>query len=181
MSEQKYLSADDYLNAFEHDFHTLSINGKTFPIRPMTVAEIFVACKRIPKFRRFLQDSSEFIFGSEDSAAQVLKDRFNGQTLVEVALDAGLDAVACMVACCMNRPHDEEFERKLLSKPDTFLLTAVSQCKDITLGGEPIDVFFIEKLKLLNLMGLMEFGKRPEREAPTSANRQPSKRRHKAA
>ncbi|MCZ7890428.1 hypothetical protein O9X99_01940 [Agrobacterium salinitolerans] len=179
MSE-KFLSADDFIDSFSHDFKTLELDGKSIPIRAMTVAEIFVACKRIPKFRRFLQDASEFMFGSDQAASEVMAARFNGPTLMDVALDAGLDAVACFVACCLNRPHDEEFEKKLLLTPDTFLLPALSQCKDVTLGGQSIEAFFTEKLRLLNLMGLMKLGKTPKRE-PTAANRQPSKRSKKAA
>ncbi|MBY5684824.1 hypothetical protein HFO32_22130 [Rhizobium leguminosarum] len=178
MSEQ-FLSADDFIDSFSHEFKTMDLDGKSIPIRAMTVAEILVACKRIPKFRRFLQDASEFMFGSEQAASEVMATRFTGQSLVDVALDAGLDAVACFVACCLNRPHDEAFEKKLLTKPDTFLLPALSQCKDVTLGGQTIEAFFTEKLRLLNLMGLMELGKHPKRE-PTVANRQPTKRSKKA-
>lgn len=162
MSAQRFNSADDYVDSFDHDFHEAIIDDKAIAIRPMTTAEIFVACKRIPKFKRFLQDSSTLLYGNDQSVAEVLAARFNGPTLVEVALDAGLDAVACFIACCLNRPHNEVFEQKLLSKPDTFLLPLFSRCKDITLGGRSIDDFFTEKLKLLNLMGLMELGKEPK-------------------
>lgn len=175
------MDVDDWLDSFDHDYHIVELDEKKIRLRPMTVTEIFVACKRKPAFRKFIQDSITFFIDGiqgDSNASQKLFDRFNGESITEYLLDAGLDVAVMMIACCMDRPHDEALEQKLLKKPDDVNLMLFAKSQAITLGGQDVVSFFMAKLNLLKEMGVMDLGKKPKRPEPKGPTRsgQSSKR-----
>lgn len=180
MTSPVTLSPDDFLDGFDHDYKVIEIDGKSVKLRPMTSEEIFVAVKRIAKFRLFVQESVELVFAPSAVKSEAAWARLtNPETVSDIIFEAGKEAVACFIACCMDKPHDVAFEQKLTSKPDKILFPLIGRCVEITFGGRDPKDFFMEKLLYLRMAGVQKLDQ-PETERVEELN-QPKKKSAKGA
>jgi hypothetical protein len=179
------LEPEDFFDAVNVDGDFVEFEGKKMKVRAMTGFEIFKTIKRFPKFRAFFVDVATSVFGENMADASDAMSRVNPRTIAELIADAGDEAVAAFIACVCFRPGDAAFEKVVSSgKRDGAIAAILSRGLELTMGGKSPEVFFTEKLELMEAMGLRKTtskeSKKPKRPLPTAANRTAEKSRKAA-
>jgi hypothetical protein len=114
---------------------SVSVGGMEISVRPVSMLELLHIVRRFPRLKDLL-----FGDGSE-------------QTVLDVVVEAGPEAVAAVLACATGAPGDRDVERGIAALPDEHLIELLAATIRLTMPGG-IEGFFGKFARLAQAAGL---------------------------